>query len=185
MDEHNPYAPSRASLQGAAASPADGNGGIWRDGNVLVLLPDATLPHRCVKCNEPAEPPTRERKVYWHNPWIYVLVLLNLLIYAVVALIVRKKAVIAPGLCPTHKARRRTGIAVGWVLFLGGLALVFIGFGQGSANSGFSGLVLLLASALTAVYATRILRPVRIDSSYVRLKGCGSGFLDSMPPFAG
>jgi hypothetical protein len=185
MDERNPYAPSRASLAGAAATPADGSGGVWHDSGVLVLLPDATLPHRCVKCNQPSEPPTRERKVYWHNPWIYLLVLVNLLIYAVVALIVRKKAVIAPGLCATHKARRRIGVALAWTLLAAGFVLVSVGFGQGSPNAGFGGIAVLLAAALAAVYLSRILRPQRIDSQYVRLRGCGTEFLESLPPFAG
>ncbi|HKD55205.1 MAG TPA: hypothetical protein VKB72_13400 [Steroidobacteraceae bacterium] len=152
---------------------------------MLVLLPDASLPHRCVKCNEPATEPTKSRKVYWHSPWVYLLILFNVLIYAVVAVIVRKKAVIAPGLCSTHKTRRRTGIAIAWTLLLVGVALLFTGIGQRNPGASFGGMLLILGAAVVSTAVTRILRAKRIDARYVRLTGCGTAFLDSMPPFAG
>jgi len=185
MDKANPYAPSRASLAGAATTPAQGSGGAWRDGAVLVLSPDASLPHRCVKCNEPAEQPTRSRKVYWHSPWIYLLILINVLIYVLVAIILRKKAVIAPGLCATHKTRRRTGMAIAWALLLVGVGVLFMAVRDGNPGAGFGGLLVILVATVVSASVTRILRAKRIDTQYVRLKGCGTAFLDSMPPFAG
>ena len=184
MDNHNPYAPSRASLAGAAVTPAEG-GGTWRDGAVLVLSPAASLPPRCVRCNEPAEEPTKNRRVYWHSPWIYLLILVNILIYAVVALIVRKKAMVAPGLCSAHKRRRRVGIVIAWVLLLGGVALLFFGVANGDGAGVGGGVLLMLVAVLVSMNVARILRPKRIDDQYVRLKGCGAAFLDSIPPFAG
>jgi hypothetical protein len=184
MDQHNPYAPSAASLAGAAVTPTE-VGGTWRDGAVLVLSRDASLPSRCIKCNEPAAEPTKARKVYWHSSWIYLLVLLNILIYALVAIIVRKKAVVAPGLCSVHKRHRRVGIAVAWTVLLAGLALLCIGVSKGDSAGVGGGIILMLVSALVGVLVSRILRANRIDAKYVRLKGCGSAFLDSMPPFPG
>lgn len=184
MDKHNPYAPSRASLAGAAVAPSDG-GGTWREGPVLVLAPDAALPPRCVRCNEPAEEPTRSRKVYWHSPWIYLLIVVNLLIYIVVALIARKRAVVAPGLCGVHKKRRRIGIGIAWALLLGGIAVVFVGAVRGGPDGAVAGVLLILVAAIVSTRVTPILRARRIDAQYVRLKGCGAAFLDSLPPFAG
>ncbi len=184
MDQHNPYAPSRASLAGAAVIPAE-SGGIWRDGAVLVLSPEASLPPRCVKCNEPAEEPTKSRRVYWHSPWIYLLILLNIIIYAVVAVIVRKKAMVAPGLCSAHKRRRRMGIGIAWTLLLGGFALMFTGIGGDKPAGIAGGLLLILVAVIVSTSVTRIVRPKRIDAQYVRLKGCSPAFLESMPPFPG
>ena len=184
MDKPNPYAPSRASLAGAAVAVAEA-GGAWRDGGVLVLSREASLPSRCVRCNEPAEEPTRTRKVYWHSPWLYLLIILNLLIYAVVAAIVRKKAIVRPGLCSAHKRRRRIGIAVAWTLLLGGVALLLMGVGNGRPDISFSGILAIIAALIVSANVTRILRANRIDAQYVRLKGCGPAFLDSMPPFPG
>lgn len=184
MDKHNPYAPSRASLAGAAVAPDLGSG-TWRHGPVLVLSPEASLPHRCIKCNEPAADPTKSRKVYWHSSWLYLLILVNVLIYIVVALIVRKKAVIAPGLCSTHKKRRGIGIVSAWVILLASLALIFFGVVNGEPNATVGGILLILVAILVSVKVTPILRPRRIDAQYVRLKGCGAEFLASLPPFAG
>jgi hypothetical protein len=178
MDTHNPYAPSRASLAGAAVTP-DAGGGTWRDGAVLVLAREASLPRRCVRCNEPAAEPTRSRNLYWHNPWIYLLIILNILIYALVAIIVRKKVALAPGLCAAHKKRRRLGIATAWALLLAGVALLFMG------RWAVLGMLVILLALFVTVGATRIVRANRIDAQYIRLKGCGAAFLDSLPPFPG
>jgi len=185
MDKHNPYAPSRASLAGATARPLEGSGGAWRDGTVLVLSPDASLPQRCVKCNEPAEQPSKRRRVYWHSPWIYLLILVNILIYAIVAIIARKKAVIAPGLCATHKARRRIGVSIAWALLFIGLIALFMGGANRNPGAALGGILLILIAAVVSMSVARVLRAKRIDSRYVRLKGCGTAFLDSMPRFPG
>lgn len=183
MDNHNPYAPSRASLAGAAVAPLE-SGGTWRDGAVLVLSPDASLPSRCVRCNEPSEEPTKSRKLYWHSPWLYLLILANILIYAIVAIIVRKKAVVAPGLCSDHKRRRRNAIITAWTLLIAGFALLSMGI-AGKPLAAAGGLLLILAALIVSASVTRIVRAKRIDAQYVRLKGCGTAFLDSMPPFPG
>ena len=179
-EQHNPYAPSRASHAGAAVTPAGGDG-TWRDGAVLILSRDASLPPRCVRCNEAAQEPTKNRKVYWHSPWLYLLIILNILIYAIVATIVRKKATVAPGLCLAHKKRRRIGIGIAWTLLLGGFALLFSGKPAGLVF----GILLILIAILVSMSVTRIVRATRIDAQYVRLKGCGPAFLDSVPPFPG
>lgn len=184
MDNHNPYAPSQASLAGAAVTPSD-NGGAWRDGKVLILTPDASLPGRCVRCNEPSEEPTKSRRLYWHSPWLYALIALNILIYAIVAVIVRKKAIVAPGLCSQHKKHRRYSIALAWILLIAGFAVLVMGTSGEMPLAALGGFLLFLAAIIVSATFTRIVRAKRIDAQYVRLKGCGAAFLDSMPPFPG
>src|SRR5947209_12297282 len=65
--------------------------GLWRDGKTLVVHKGASLPDRCIKCNEPAEGLSLNRKLVWHQPWLYLLIIPSIWIYAVVALIVRQK----------------------------------------------------------------------------------------------
>ena len=76
------------------ASPAAAGGyypdGAWREGNVLIVRKNVALPPRCVKCGAPAEGPLMKRTYYWHDPILYILILAGILIYAIVALIVRK-----------------------------------------------------------------------------------------------
>ena len=171
----NPYAPPRAAL-----GPGD-RGGVWRLGKSVVMHLGAELPHRCVKCNAPAEEPNKERTLYWHHPALYVIALFALLIYAIVALIVRKKATVAPGLCTAHRKRRNLWIAVGCLGPVVGLALA-IQAGTGDNCGGMAaGGLLLLASIVTALIMARIVYAERIEGDYVRLRGCGEAFLASLP----
>ena len=188
MDDRNPYAPSRASLMKGTAPPEQVRGNVtaWRDNRVMILLPDAALPHRCIKCNEPADEPTKARKVYWHNPWLYLLLLFNVLIFAIVAMGVRKKAIVSPGLCAYHKKRRRNVIALAWFGVVAGLILNYIGMSSSAGVWGvLVGTLVVLGSIVFGMVRGRVVIPTRIDKDYVRLKGCGEPYLESLPPFPG
>ena len=181
----NPYAPSSASLR-AGAAPHTSSTEVWRDRKTLVMVHEADLPDRCVKCNEPADLPSKPRRVYWHHWAIYLVLLLNILIYAIVALIVRKKAVVAPGLCARHKTRRAVALGIGWAGIVSSFALMFLGISE-AINPAFAvlGVLLLLAALLELVIAGRLVYATRIDDNYVYLKGCKPAFLDSLPQFPG
>jgi hypothetical protein len=175
-DTLNPYASPKASLNPQSSE------NLWRDGKILVMRHASTLPPNCVKCNEPAKLPLKERKIYWHQPWLYIFALFGLLPYAVMALIVRKQATIAPGLCPVHGKHRLLGIALGWGGSLLALSLLFLG-------GRYDYCALMVAAFLGALIAglilTRILQPQRIDKDFIRLKGCCQAFLDRFPEFHG
>src|SRR5262245_50409406 len=111
----NPYLPHKAALEKRVA------GEYWRNGTRVVMRPGCALPPRCVKCNEPALQPMAPRKLTWHHPaWWLVLILFNIVVYLIVALVVRKKAQVTFGVCARHRRRRRIFIAVGWTgFFLG------------------------------------------------------------------
>ena len=184
MDDRNPYAPSSASLRSDRPTFQEGaNVTAWRNLKLLVMLHGGELPARCIKCNAPADEPTKVRRVYWHPSGWYLLILINLIIYALIAFIVRKRALVAPGLCIEHKKRRRIFIAVAWTVFLLGAALGIMGFnGQGSAAAGGFGMLMILVSAIIAIVGTRTVVASKIDKDYVWLKGCSPEFLDSLPP---
>ena len=178
-DTLNPFAPPKASLD-----PLSGEN-LWRDGKILIMRQGSTLPPRCVKCNEPAELPIKRRKVYWHEPWIYVLAIFCLLLYALIALFVRKQAMIAPGLCPVHRKRYWFGIALGWGGSTLALFLMFLGGTYDHFALIVLGMVVFLGMILAGIILTRILQPDRIDKDFVRLKGCCQAFLDTLPQFHG
>ena len=113
----NPYAPSAASLAGAEVRVG---ARLWRLEKLLIMArDDGDLPNRCVKCNEAAEEPTKTRTLYWHHPGFYVVLLINIIAYVIVALIARKKAKLSPGLCARHKQKRVLGLWTGWGLHPG------------------------------------------------------------------
>ena len=162
----NPYSPPKAALEARAA------GGYRREGKEAVLPPGGTLPPRCVKCNEAALQPMKPRKLYWHHPGWFLLVFVNVLIYIIVALIVRRRAEVTYGVCAKHRLRRRVFIAVGWIGFVLSLMVIVV--------NPLAGLGGVLVAALAGIIGSRLAYPSRITKEEVRLRGCGEAFLASL-----
>jgi hypothetical protein len=171
MAEFNPYAPPQSPV---SAVPGEG---YWRDGKVLVMRIGADLPHRCVRCNEPALEPIARRSMSWHHPAWFVLFFLSIL-----ALIIRRSAKVPVPLCAQHQRRRVISLAVAWV---GSIVGALIMFAAAVNDSGglliAAGLVLLLLGIGAGLVGARSIYPARITKEEVRLSGCGAAFLDSIP----
>ncbi|HEY0505297.1 MAG TPA: hypothetical protein VGD42_17580 [Lysobacter sp.] len=179
MSTFNAYEPPKTRLRDALSSEV---GDCWRDGRQLVVRPGCTLPGRCIKCNEPAEQLTG-RSFYWHHPGLYVVALLNLLIYAVIALVVRKRTRVTVGLCRRHRSRRLLSLAVATVGTATGLALLFMAFADESYVVGAIGSAVTLASLVFGIVGARVLVVARIGENYTRFDGAGTEFLDTLPAF--
>jgi hypothetical protein len=173
----NRYAPPKAAVE-------DREGGderMWREGKVLVMHKDAHFPGRCIKCNAPSVAPKRRYRLSWHSPWLYLLLLLAILLYAIVAAIVRKTATVHVGLCERHQKRVLWGRIIGW----GGLVLEVLLVWACAATPyeifGILAFVLVIPWLIASVVVNRLVLPERIDDRFVRLKGCGPDFLRSLP----
>lgn len=161
-------------------SGPDPGGGAWREGDVVVLEKSSRLPERCVRCGAPAG--HRLAQTYhWHPPALYLLAIVALLIYAIVATIVRKTARVEVGLCPEHFATRRRAIAIGWALGLLGLLVLMASGAAEAPVLVVVALLLMLAGLITGIQGAATLRAHHIDDRCVRLKGAGSGFLRALP----
>lgn len=172
-------------VQEFAESGRIGGATVARYGKQLVMSRDAQLPDRCVKCNS-AEGVTRlQRNLYWHHPAIYLCLLLNILIYAIVAMCVRKRATISVGLCSVHRKRRRIGIAVGWLsLLFCILTVMALGFGVSGWFAIF-GVFVLLAGVITGAVMSTPVTPAKIDAEFIWLKGVDAKFLADLPLWRG
>lgn len=181
MDSINPYALPQSSLRHQPAASES----MWRDGKVLVLRTGSQFPDRCIKCNHPTVAPTRRYKLAWHPPSWYLLILLNILIYAIVGAAVSKRTVVHVGLCKDHQRRVLIGRIIGWGgLGIMGLLLALAAILESAVPVGICGL-LFLPWALAAIIVNRLVTPVRIDKDFTKLKGCGEDFLDSLPVHTG
>ena len=169
--------------------------GVWRDGNQLVMSIDAELPYRCVKTNEPAEILLR-RKLSWHSPVIFLAIFAGLLIYIILAVILSKKADIQVPLSRRIQKRRTTAIVAGWLLGLGGLAVMILTcvFLADSQNSTWKdaipfviigGIVFVVFSAFVSSNVASIVTPAKITDSHVWLKGVHSDYLAQLPEWPG
>src|SRR5687768_2724452 len=94
-DNPNPYAaPHVASYMPPRVELPPGKyPGLWRQGKLLVLRKNAPLPEICLKTSQPA---TRrlKRSLHWHHPAVFLALLVNLILYVIIALILQKKATI-------------------------------------------------------------------------------------------
>jgi len=175
----NPYAAPSAEVDSERPAPDGSEHGIYREGAYLVIpARGASLPGRCVVCNAPGQ--TRlVRKLYWHPGGYYFLILISVVIYAIVAVIVRKRAHFELALCDRHARRRRLGV---WLALLG--CACFIGVLVASVTDVKSELLFLLlalglvACPIAALLLMRVVTAHRIDDRRAWLR-VGRPFLDS------
>ena len=156
---------------------------IWRSGKLLVMHKNAVLPDRCVKTNKPTSGVRLKRKLYWHHPALYLLVLVNVLLYAIVALCVRKNAKIEIGVTQEILTQRKKAIFAAWICCLGGIALFIFGVANLDSHGIFLlfGVILFLAGLIWGAVKTPVVSPARIDTDYVWLKGVNPNYLASFP----
>jgi hypothetical protein len=164
--------------------PMHGLQTIWRDKSTLVMTKEALLPNRCVKCNEPTGERLK-RKLTWHHPAIYLTVLISILVYVVIALVVRKSATVNVGLCEEHLNSRRRNLAITWVVGIAGVLCLPLAIMFDDATFVLIALVLLFATAIYGVVTLRIVVPAKIDNHFVWLKGVNADYLQDFPQWNG
>lgn len=184
MTAFNPYEAPKAPLY-VAPTRVVLDGDCWRDGSMLVVRAECKLPPRCIKCNAPALEPIKHRRYYWHTPAWYLLILLNLLIYLVIAMIVRKHTRVSAGLCQRHQRRRWIGLGIAWASVPVGMTMMFMGVDMERGWLILAGALTLLGLLIGGVSVARILAPSHIGPVYTRFKGCGSEFLATLPTYLG
>lgn len=157
---------------------------VWRDKSKLVMTRDAVLPMRCVKCNAPT-PGRLKRKMSWHHPALFILLLVAWLIYLIVAMIVRKSATVEVGICDEHRALRKTFIWITWIVVVLGIAGIFLGLMANEGSPALFGVLLLVVGIIFGLIAVRVTAPARIDDQFVWLTGVNKDYLNQLPQWPG
>lgn len=182
----NPYAPTTST---AALVP---EGAIYRNGKTLIMHRSATLPDICIKSNEPTSGFRLKRKFSWHNPWFALLILFNILLYALIAILISKRATVMIPLSEQWRRIRRRRILNTWLMCLGGPLVAVIGFivlddggvNRNQTNEAIGGAMALLGilvflfGILYGMFRTRLLTVAKIDDNYIHLRGAHPDFLD-------
>lgn len=183
--ELNPYAPPAAPL--SRPSFGDALTGVVRDGKFLVVKRghESQVPAgSCIKCGAPSAKAVK-KGYYWHNPFLYALILVHIFIYLIVAVIVRKTMKIECGLCEQHSRRRKRLILGAWGCFAAAIVSAVGGVSDAFSQPavlwiGFA--VLLIASLVFAVLVTRaVVLPKKITSEFGCFMGAGEEFLAQLP----
>jgi hypothetical protein len=192
--EFNPYEPPRADVRPERGpdylpgSKFSGAVGAWREGDLLLMSEGASLPDNCVKCDEPAEGYLLKRNLQWHHPAVYLLILIHLLLYIIVALIVRKRVKVYIPVCEAHRRRRVNAIITAWTLVVSSIAVpILIGVNSqawfaesGSGVVGVTsivGVVVFIAAAMYGALVGRVVAVKRIEEKYAWIRGVCPEFL--------
>ena len=157
-------------------------------GDKFVIPRDAVLPNRCLKCENAPTDPWLTKTFHWHHPALCFL-LLQPLIYVIVALIVRKKIELALPLCDVHKSIRKRRLWIGWGLLLACIPLPS-GLAASVENDTATGLAIILGfgmflAGLVFIACSSPLRVTRIRSDSAEFKGASRDFLANLSRPAG
>jgi hypothetical protein len=154
----------------------------YRDGKILVVPLESSLPATCVKCGAPAAR-FLMKTFRWHDPWLYLLILPGLIFYAIVALVVQRKARIDVPFCQAHFSWRTRMNIAGGVLLIGFIPATFLLDAIG-LNDGIIA-VFAVVTALSGLIVLGIVgssfAPIYIDETCAKFKGAGEQFLSSLP----
>ncbi len=190
--DFNPYAaPKTAVTQKGGIGETAGSDYVWREGKLLALRHSAIPPRRCIKCNGDADGAPYVKKLSWHHPGWYFLLLLRLLSYIIAYFFVRHRGVVEISLCGRHRKRRGTMIAIAWGLGLLGLGVIIFALAyfpdqeqldpmEDSFMTG--GVVLAFIGLILGHLGSRLVWPKRIDPSMLWLKGAGASYLAALNP---
>ncbi len=158
-----------------------GNISASRDGKKVMTYNQKSLPPRCYKCNHAIVEPPMKRKLYWHPVGYYLLILVNVILYAVVAMVVRKRASVELYLCAQHSKRRKYFIIGGWSGTALGIAMLIVGISEDIGVLTAIGFLVIFLAILVGLRGASLTRATRIKGDTVWLSGAGKEFLASLP----
>jgi hypothetical protein len=126
-----------------------------------------------------------KRRLTWHHPLLYILVFVALLIYLIVAMVVRKAATIEIGLCDEHLSKRRRDLRITIGLVVAGLIGLGLAIGFSDGTYLLLGFLGLIAALIYGIVAVRVVAPSRIDDRFVWLSGINKNYLNELPVWPG
>jgi hypothetical protein len=156
----------------------------WRSGDLMVMGADAQLPDRCVKTDQPARGQSADIVLFWHPPGLYLLLLLNLVVYVVVARLVGTSVVVHVGISDAVLSSSRRARALTWVLLFGGAAGWAAAAAAETPALFWVGLVLMVAAIPVYLVRGRLIRVTKLEDESVWLAGVHPDYLARLPEWA-
>ncbi len=163
---------------------------VWLD---TELCESGDLPDVCLKCGRATS--SRVRKTFsWLPGWVYLFILAGLLVFVILALILRKSVTAHVPLCQEHKNHwlyRALGIVLGLFAAIGWVVIAAILMGSLPPGSDLNALLgLSILGALlgwliaAAVVSTTAIRAVEIsDRRGLKLNGVCRDFVEAYRDF--
>jgi hypothetical protein len=164
------------------ASPTSALIAASRKGKSLYVPRSASLPPFCLKCGEPATKPWR-KKFFWHPPAYFLLILFpGIVIYAIVAMLVRKQMELNLPICDLHLEDRKRYKLLALLFFI---AFVPVGLLLGNyfseALGWVTGAAMMIASFAFYIQSQLGIASKKIDAEGGIFRGACLQFLDRLP----
>jgi hypothetical protein len=154
------------------------------------------LPPACMVCGGPAAT-YKCKRFAWHPPWVYALILVGLIPFAIVALCLTKRMTVWAPLCQEHRSHWlwRMWVVLGGflgVVAVGMLAFILIAATDQRGRAGrtsdlLAGLacigtlfLLVVRLAVTISVQLTAIRPTEITDRRITLTGVSEAFLDAL-----
>ena len=157
---------------------------VWRSKALLVMTKHAALPNRCIKCNAPTDDRLK-RKLQWHPPALYLLILISILVYAIVAMVVRKTATVHVGLCNEHRESRKLSMIITVFLVVVAALSAIAGVQFETPGLVLAAVAFVLGAAIYGSISLRVVVPTKIDEHFVWIKGVNTSYLQEFPEWNG
>ncbi len=153
----------------------------WRDGDQLVLGPDAQLPDCCVKTDLPAEGHSADVAAIWHEPALYWLLVLSPIVYLIVVRSVGTRVLVTVGVLPEALRAARREWVLTWALLGGGSAAWLAAAVLPALEFFWLGLALVALSIPVYVFGARLVRVTRLEDDRVWVRGVHPAYLARLP----
>ena len=155
--------------------------GEWAAGDMLVVpLYGAQFPPLCPKTGEPTQT-TLLVKLQWQPQWVFALLLLGVLPFAIVSMMMQKRAQILFPMSPRIISRRRLGFVVGISSFFLFLAMVIGGAAAQSAAVALLSFPVLIGGLIYMGITTRLFRVVKITDQFAIIRDVAPSYLQNFP----
>jgi len=177
--------PSRPTLQ-LVGKPEDFNQGAWRKDNLLVVTSHATLPDRCIVCNKSAHDQILEKRLFWHTPLIFPLLVfgpVGIALYCALMLLLKQSMRVALPLCSIHQRRRQMITWVGLCLIPALPIFAVVGISMSEPQFLLFGLIGSILGTLALLFSRNEVWPKKINAQHAFIRGVSSDFLDALPPW--
>ena len=148
-------------------------------GKHLIIMRNGRLPYRCVKCNAQADAKPITKRYYWHHPAWYLLIFVALLIYAVVALCIRKDMKLIIPMCKQHRQKRMINTLI-WVgALLLSLVLLIAAIAAESGPMLLACLFFFLGGLIYGIVVSQLLKPQFMDDYVGKFSGANRDYLQN------
>lgn len=153
----------------------------WSNGHLLIARRVGTvLPDRCIKCNQPAHGRRLRRNLAWHHPLVYIAII-SPIIYVILAICLRKTAVLDVGICEKHQSKRRNAILIAWSTVTLAIIALLLSIPMESGLLACAGFAFLLAGIIYGGTQARLVSVEKMDEHFAWVKEIDPAYLATIP----